>query len=334
MSLEILNIGTIFVKSKTFLVTGGAGFIGSHLVEKLLTEGCCVKVLDNFSTGFESTLLELPKLLPGKLEIIPGDIRDSQALDSAIQGVSGVFHLAALVSVPQSIEHPDLSFDINCRGTQLVLDAARKNNIQRVVMASSAAVYGNNQNVPLREDEVATPLSPYGLEKLFGEQMAQLYANLYQMNVTCLRFFNVFGTRQPPDSPYSGVVSIFAKKAATREIAAIYGEGNQTRDFIFVKEVVNALKLAMQSKLVGFHLYNVGSGKAISVNELWDAFREISAFNESAKHLPERKGDIKVSLANISKIRADLDFNPSEEFKNDLRETYSWLKRDLCTRVR
>lgn len=312
--------------TNSYLVTGGAGFIGSHLVENLLAEGCHVKVLDNFSTGFEKNLTELPKFLPGKLEIIQGDIRDTQELGSAMVGVNGVFHLAALVSVPLSIEHPDLSFDINSRGTQLVLDQARKNGVNRVVMASSAAVYGDNQNLPLREDEVPLPLAPYGLDKLFGEQMGRLYAELYQMNVTCLRFFNVFGPRQPPDSPYSGVVSIFAKKAAARQVAAFFGNGEQTRDFVFVKNVAHALKLSMQSSFPGFQLYNVGSGKEIAVKDLWYAFREISAFLDEAKHLPERGGDIKRSLADISKIKNDLGFNPSVNFKSDLLETYSWLQ--------
>lgn len=243
-----------------------------------------------------------------------------------MQGVSGVFHLAALVSVPESIEHPDLSFDINGRGTQLVLNEARKNGVKRVVMASSAAVYGDNENLPLSEDQVSLPLSPYGLEKSLGEQMGRLYADLYQMNVTCLRFFNVFGPRQPPDSPYSGVVSIFAKKAAASEVPAFYGDGMQTRDFVFVKDVVNALKLSMQSDLPGFHVYNVGSGKEMTVKALWDAFGAVSGFVEAAKQLPARDGDIKTSLSDISKIKSELGLYPSEDFKSDLQATYSWLK--------
>lgn len=315
--------------NNSYLVTGGAGFIGSHLVENLLAEGCHVKVFDNFSTGFESNLTEPLNSLPEKLEIIRGDIRDAQGLHAAMRGVSGVFHLAALVSVPLSIEKPDLSFDINSHGTQLVLDVARKNKINRIVMTSSAAVYGANQNLPLREQELSMPLSPYGLDKSFGEQLGRLYAGLYQMNVTCLRFFNVFGPRQPPDSPYSGVVSIFAKKAATNQSPVIYGDGEQTRDFVFVRDVANALRLSMQSSLAGFHLYNVGSGKEITVEDLWSLFREISLFSSEAVHLPERVGDIKRSLADISKIKSDLGFNPHEEFKSDLQETYSWLQSQI-----
>jgi nucleoside-diphosphate-sugar epimerase len=311
---------------KSYLVTGGAGFIGSHLVEALLTEGCHVKVIDNFSSANELNLSSFPSVLPGKLEIIRGDIRDAQILNLSMQGVDGVFHLAALVSVPLSIEKPDLSFDINTRGTQLVLELARKNRLSRVVFASSAAVYGDNDNQPLHESELSAPLSPYGLDKSFGEQLGKMYADLYQLNVTCLRFFNVFGPRQPPDSPYSGVVSIFAKKAAMREAATIYGDGKQTRDFVFVKDVANALMLSMRSELPGFRLYNVGSGEAMTVSAIWDAFRDVSGYEEEARYLPARTGDIKTSLADISRIKADLGFRPSAHFRNDLRETYAWLK--------
>jgi len=312
--------------NKIYLVTGGAGFIGSHLVESLLADGSKVKVFDNFTTGFEANITELPNYLPSNVEIIRGDIRDAHALKDAMLEVTGVFHLAALVSVPQSIEQPDLSFDINGRGTQLVLDAARKEGVKRVVMASSAAIYGDNQNLPLKEEEPTKPLSPYGLEKLIGEQMGRLYVDLYKMNVDCLRFFNVFGPRQPPDSPYSGVVSIFAKKAAAKQVPIFYGDGQQTRDFVFVKDVVNALKLAMQSNLHGFHTYNVGTGKATTVKALWEAFGEVSGYDEPAKQLPARDGDIKASLSDISKIKADLGFNPSNNFKQDLQQTYSWLQ--------
>lgn len=314
--------------TEKYLVTGGAGFIGSHLVEALLMTGCHVTVFDNFTTGLESNLTELRQSLRERLAIIRGDIRDAQSLGDAMQGIDGVFHLAALVSVPLSIEKPDLSFDINSRGTQLVLDEAKKSGIRRVVIASSAAVYGDNQNLPLKEDELLMPLSPYGLDKSFGEQMGRLYSELYQINVTCLRFFNVFGPRQPPDSSYSGVVSIFAKKAATREVAMIYGDGMQTRDFVFVKDVVNALMLSMQSRLAGFYIYNVASGTEITVKELWNLFCDISAFPKQAHFRPERDGDIKASLANIFKIRSELGFIPAplEKFKSDLCETYNWLQ--------
>lgn len=316
---------------KSYLVTGGAGFIGSHLVESLLADGCHVRVLDNFTSGSEGNFQHIPAKLIARLVVIRGDIRDQSALAKAMQGMDGVFHLAALVSVPQSIAQPDLSFDINGRGTQLVLDEARKNAVGRVVMASSAAIYGDNQNLPLKESEPPLPMSPYGLEKSLGEQMGKLYADLYQLNVTCLRFFNVFGPRQPPDSPYSGVVSIFAKKAASQKVPMFYGDGSQTRDFVFVKDVVQALKLSMVSALPGFHVYNVGSGKEITVSKLWDVFREISGFNMPAQQLPQRVGDIQCSLAHISKITEELAFRPSVNFTNDLRETYVCLEQAANT---
>lgn len=311
--------------SITYLVTGGAGFIGSHLVEELLASGFNVRILDNFSTGLESNIEIFSNEELERLEVIRGDIRDLKLLDDAMIGVSGVFHLAALVSVPLSIEKPDLSFDINTRGTHFVLDSARRHGVKRVVMASSAAVYGDNDKLPLKEDEILNPLSPYGLDKSFGEQMGKLYALLYLMNITSLRFFNVFGPRQPPDSSYSGVVSIFAKKAAAKQVATIYGDGEQTRDFVFVKDVVNALKLAMHSSLTGFNVYNVGSGTEIMVKNLWNKFRDISEGTQEAQLLPEREGDIKKSLANISKIENNLGYKPSINFDYYLYVTYEWL---------
>ena len=316
----------------TYLVTGGAGFIGSHLLENLLTVGYHVKVYDNFSTGLATNITDLSQELPGTVEIINGDIRDIITLNKAMQGITGIFHLAALVSVPGSIEQPDLSFDINTRGTQLVLDVARKNGITRIVMASSAAVYGDNQNLPLAEKEQTKPLSPYGLDKSFSEQMGQLYADLYQMNITCLRFFNVFGPRQLPDSPYSGVVSIFAKKVAAKTAADIYGNGEQSRDFVFVKDVANALKLAMHSKLNGYHVYNVGSDTEITIKQLWDAFQHISGFTAVANHWPEREADIKKSVANITSIKTELGYTPSTDFESNLLATYQWLQQTMVNR--
>lgn len=314
-------------KQNKYLITGGAGFIGSHLVGNLLKTGSKVIVYDNFSTGLESNLIQDQESLDDCLTVIRGDIRDVDRLNAAMLGVDGVFHLAALVSVPVSIENPSLSFDINSRGTHIVLEQARKNNIFRVVIASSAAVYGENQCLPLKESELNKPLSPYGLDKYFCEQMGSLYSNLYKMNITCLRFFNVFGPRQPPDSFYSGVVSIFGKKIALKETATIYGDGSQTRDFVFVMDVVNALILSMSSLRSGFYTYNVGSGRETSVNELWDLFCKISEFKQKPNFKSALDGDIKKSLASIDKIKLDLGYAPAdyESFKQSIHETLNWL---------
>ncbi len=306
-----------------YLVTGGAGFIGSHLVEALLSQGCKVRVYDNFSTGQEGNLDGLYQI-DGKLDVIHGDIRDSRRLANAMAGTDGVFHMAAMVSVPGSIERPDESFDTNSRGTQLVLNEARKLGICRVVLSSSAAVYGDSQNVPLKESEETAPLSPYGLDKLNGERLGALYSSLYGMNVTCLRFFNVFGPRQLPDSSYSGVISIFSRKISLRQPATIYGQGDQVRDFVFVKDVANALILSMQSSLAGFQVYNVGSGTAISIRELWRCCETIAQVKIPPDYQPSRIGDIKNSLADIGKISNDLAFSPSLNFMQNLLETYKW----------
>ena len=312
------------VEMKKYMVTGGAGFIGSHLVDALLGNNHEVTIYDNFSSGKLENINGSRMNVNNKLKIIEGDIRDQRMLSEAMEGIDGVFHLAALVSVPQSIIEPDVSFDINSKGTQLVFDSARKLGVDRVVVASSAAVYGNCQNMPLKETEIITPLSPYGLDKFFAEQMGSLYSTLFNLNVTCLRFFNVFGSRQPPNSPYSGVVSKFAEKAALGLSPVIYGSGNQTRDFVYVKDVVNALILSMQSSMTGFRIYNVGTGQSLSVNSLLDIFKGFSSSNLSPEYAPERIGDILKSSADISLIQRELDFHPSLSFHEHFFKTYKW----------
>jgi len=309
---------------KKYMVTGGAGFIGSHLVDKLLDENHEVTIYDNFSTGKLENIRGNSTRSNYKLKIIEGDIREHSMLSEAMKGIDGVFHLAALVSVPQSIIEPDVSFDINSKGTQLVFDSARKLGVSRVVVASSAAVYGNCENLPLKESEITFPSSPYGLDKLFAEQMGNLYSTLFNLDVTCLRFFNVFGSRQPPNSPYSGVVSKFAEKTALGLSPIIYGSGNQTRDFIYVKDVVNALILSMQSSVIGFRIYNVGTGQSLSVNSLLDIFKGFSPSDLSPEYAPERVGDILKSSADISLIQRELDFHPSLSFHENLFKTYKW----------
>ena len=220
-----------------------------------------------------------------------------------------------------------MSFDINSKGTQLVLNEARKLNLGRVVIASSAAVYGDCQNVPLKETEETTPLSPYGLDKLIGERLGRLYSSLYGMNVSCMRFFNVFGPIQPPNSPnspYSGVVSIFANKASINQSPSIFGEGDQTRDFVFVKDVVAALVKAMNSTLPGFHIYNVGTGQGITINGLWAIFRKIAQSDVKPDYQPARFGDIKNSVADVTLIKTELNFSPSVCIEDNLFDTYKW----------
>jgi UDP-glucose 4-epimerase len=305
-----------------FLVTGGAGFIGSHLVEALLLQGHQVKVFDNFSTGKESNLAPLKS---ASLEIIIGDIADEKLLQLAATGVDGIFHLAAVVSVQLSIEKPTECSRTNALGTMNVFEAARKAKIPRVVYASSAAIYGDNTNLPLSEVETPAPLSPYGMDKWYGENIARLYSHLHGVSSAGLRFFNVYGPRQDPKSPYSGVISIFLEAARQDKELTIFGDGEQSRDFIYVKDIVAALLLAMNNKNSQADIFNVASGTEITLNQLIETMNASLQKMIRKKHLPPRAGDIVKSAAKISHIRNTLGFNAHHSLAEGLKATYESL---------
>ncbi|HEX4975501.1 MAG TPA: NAD-dependent epimerase/dehydratase family protein, partial [Pseudomonadales bacterium] len=289
-----------------YLVTGGAGFIGSHLVEALSASGHEVTVLDNLSSGDKKNI-EL--LLGTKVNFVEGDIRDKTLLDKLVQNCDGVFHLAALVSVPESIKNPLDSFSVNLQGTLNVFESCKGREQIRIVFASSAAVYGNIEQLPIQEGATGNPLSPYGLHKLMCEKHAELYAKLYNVNSVGLRFFNVFGPRQDPSSPYSGVISIFIDRLVKGTAPVIYGDGGQTRDFVYVADVVQALVKAMDSQKQGFEVFNVGRGEGISINMLFEILRGIVGTKLSAEFEPARNGEIHTSLADISKIGSALGYS-------------------------
>ncbi len=305
------------------LVTGGAGFIGSHLVDSLIEKGCKTTVLDNLSTGSLSNLAHIND----RITFIKGDIRDYETVIKAAKGCDVIFHQAAVVSVPQTVKEPVDSAMVNDMGTLFVLESARKNNIKRVVLASSCAVYGDYPQVPKHENMNPEPLSPYAVQKLTGEMYAGLYPDLYGIATVCLRYFNVYGPRQDPSSPYSGVISIFMKKAILNEPPVIYGDGNQYRDFIFVKDVVRANLLAADAKNAGGKVFNVGTGVFININRLWDMIRRISGVDIKPEYKPLRPGDILKSVASIDRAKADLDFESEYIFENGLAETFKWYKR-------
>ncbi len=300
-----------------FLVTGGAGFIGSHLVEHLLGSNHQARVLDNFTTGKRGNLA----FAAGNpnLEVIEGDIRDAVAVASAMSGMDGVFHEAALVSVPKSVEQPALSFDINVKGTFTVFEAARQSGIRRVVYASSAAVYGDNENLPLSETSATTPLSPYGLDKLYTEQLGALYQSLYGQQMLALRYFNVFGPRQDPASAYSGVISIFVDRLKSGAVPRIYGDGEQTRDFVYVGDIVQANMKAMFAEYSGFRVLNVGSGRQTSLNQLLSQLKELTGSSVAPDYAEARIGDVRHSLSDISRIRTDLAYAPAFSLADGLR---------------
>jgi len=257
------------MNSKGFraLVTGGAGFIGSHLVEALLDNGWQVTVIDNLASGSLANLNHVRH----QISFFQHDIRDQEMLLEAVESWDVIFHQAAVVSVPETVERPVESALVNDIGTLLVLDAARRKSVRRVVLASSCAVYGDDPQLPKHEALVPKPCSPYAVQKLTGEFHARLYFELYGLETVCLRYFNVFGPRQDPSSPYSGVISIFLTKALQGEQAVIYGDGNQSRDFVFVKDVVKANLLAASSRHAAGSVLNVGTGRAVRIKHLWES---------------------------------------------------------------
>jgi len=307
---------------KSALVTGGAGFIGSHLVEALVSSGCRVAVLDNLSSGKYANL----KHLEGRFSFFPEDIRNRSALDSAIQSCDAVFHLAAIVSVPQTIKNPVDSAAVNDMGTINVLDAAYQKKVKRVVISSSCAVYGDDPRLPKREDMQPKPLSPYAAQKLAGEYYAKVYYDLYGIETTVLRYFNVYGPRQDPSSPYSGVISIFMTRVLQNDPPVIYGDGNQSRDFIYVQDVVRANLLAAAVKNVSGQAINIGSGNSVTVNGLWKAICDLYGRRLEAQYAAKRPGDIIKSLAGVDKAKALLGFECEVSFRQGLELTFEWYR--------
>jgi UDP-glucose 4-epimerase len=310
------------------LVTGGAGFIGSHLVERLLAEGHTVRVLDDFSTGRRENLASVNPGAP--LEVMTGDIRDARAVAGAVAGMDGVFHEAALVSIPRSVEAPELSCDINALGTARVLDAARRAGVRRVVFASSAAVYGDTATVPVSEQAPASPVSPYGLDKRYTEQVAALQHALHGLASVPLRYFNVFGPRQDPASPYSGVISIFVARLLAGAPITIFGDGEQTRDFVYVADVVEANMLAMFQSYAGPAPLNVGGGGRTSLNALAALIGEILGVTPAITRSSARPGDIRHSVADIGAIRAALGYVPRWTLRAGLEALIGALRRGRC----
>ena len=306
------------------LVTGGAGFIGSHLTSALVAEGCSVSVLDNLSTGHLHNL----EKVKNQITFLQGDIRDVETLKRAAAGCDAIFHLAAMVSVPQTIEKPVESAHINDLGTLYVLEAARRVRAKRVVITSSSAVYGDDPQLPKKEDMAPKPLSPYAVQKLSGEYYAQLYHEHYGLKTTSLRLFNVFGPRQDPSSPYSGVISIFMSRALSNSAPSIYGDGSQSRDFVYVKDVVHAGLLAAAADTVTGISINIGTGRSIDINQLWDMICKMTGVKIKPQYAPPRPGDIPASVADIRLATSLLGFKPQYEFAKGLEQTLSWYKNN------
>ncbi len=301
---------------KRVLITGGAGFIGSHCVDFFLSEGCEVGVFDIKS---KKDAVNLSHAM-NAITYIEGDIRELSQLDAVMGQYTHVLHLAADVSVPYSIEHPIETHETNVTGTLNVLHSAATHTIQRVVYASSAAVYGDTNIVSTHEEAPLMPLSPYGLHKVINEQYAQLFSTQYGLSSVGLRFFNVYGSRQDPHSPYSGVISIFHHKMKQGQSPVIFGDGNATRDFIHVSDVARFCLNALGLEKKGTPVYNIGTGTAVSITELFDTLQEVLGQEIEAIYECQREGDILHSCAEIARIQNDFKCTPSVRLLEGLKE--------------
>ncbi len=302
------------------LVSGGAGFIGSNIVRALLERGDTVRVLDNFSTGKRANLDGLDP------EVIEGDIRNLETVSAATRGMTHVIHLAAFVSVPGSIEDPIACNDVNIAGTLNMLLAARKSGIKRFVFASTTAVYGSGNDSQLREDSPLNPLSPYGISKLAAEKYCNLFDMTHGLETVALRYFNVFGPHQNPDSEYAAVIPRFITALLNHQQPIIYGDGNQTRDFVYVGNVVQSNILALETPDAAGYAFNIGSGEAVSINRLLYVLSDIMEADVPPKYAPPRPGDIRHSTADISKAGVTLGYNVDINLYEGLSSTLRWYQ--------
>lgn len=312
------------------LVTGGAGFIGSNLVEKLLADErvSFVRVLDNLATGslknFE-TFSTHPKF-----EFLEGDIRSVDTCLAACENINAITHQAALGSVPRSIKDPLTTNDVNITGTLNIFTAAKEKNIKRVVYAASSSTYGDHPGLPKVEDKIGNPLSPYAVTKYVNELYAKVYASLYNMEFIGLRYFNIFGPRQNPQGAYAAVIPLFAKALLENKAPVINGDGSHSRDFTFVANAVqaNIIALFTEKKEAVNQVYNIACGEQTSLLQLFEALKEEAVSELVPQHGPDRAGDVKHSLADVSKAKTILGYNPSVSVKTGLKTTFEWYKKN------
>lgn len=317
-----------------YVVTGGAGFIGSHIVRALVGRGDRVRVVDDFSTGRLENLdpRSLGGAPPGDVEsgaaveLLRGSVTDPQLVRTALRGARGVFHEAAQVSVPDSIRDPVASYATNVMGTLQVLESARAESVAKVVLAASSAAYGDDPTLPKVEGMPARPLSPYAAGKLAGEVLLDVWGRAYGLATVALRYFNVYGPGQADDSPYSGVIALFARAVLARRAPTIFGDGTQSRDFVFVDDVARANLLAMDRELEPGTVINVGTGRGVSINELYARLAELAGFGARPRHESARVGDVPHSIASIERARKLLGFEPQVELDEGLRRTFDWYR--------
>ena len=305
----------------SYLVTGGAGFIGSHLAEELVRRGQTVRVVDNLATGKRSNLDRVPGV-----EFRLGDLADLAVAEQAVQGMEYVLHQAAIPSVPRSVKDPLTSHRANLDAVLNVLVASRDAGVRRVVFAGSSSEYGDTPTLPKREDMPANPLSPYALQKYAGVQYCRMFTRLYGLETVAIRYFNVFGPRQDPGSPYSGVISLFATALLAGTPPTIYGDGEQTRDFTYVANVVDGVLRACEAPQAAGEVINVATGGRTSLKTLLRVMNEIAGTHLEAVHQAPRQGDVRDSQADIAKAAALLGYAPTVGFEEGLRRTLDWCR--------
>jgi nucleoside-diphosphate-sugar epimerase len=309
------------------LVTGGAGFIGSHIAEVLLERGDAVRVLDDFSTGRRENIDALVKRFGrASLEVVEGDIRDVSAIREVVKGVAVVFHSAAFVSVPQSMDEPQVCFDINVTGTHLLLDSARKAGVRRAVLASSAAVYGEIDALPLAEETPLQPKSPYAISKRVNEQYAELFTTAFNFDVVALRYFNVYGPRQRPDSMYAAAVPIFLRRLLDGNSITIFGDGGQTRDLINVRDVARANLIASAHPEAGGKIFNICTGTETRLLDLFAVLFRLFPGAPEPQFTAPRAGDIYRSVGSPQRSASVLGFKAAVSLEAGLKETMEWMR--------
>jgi nucleoside-diphosphate-sugar epimerase len=314
----------------SYLVTGGAGFIGSHLVEELLRRGHRVRVADNFSTGkkdnLEAALEAAGPAATASFELVSGDLAEPDTAHAAVQGMDYVLHQAAIPSVPRSVEDPIASNRANVNASLNVLVAARDAGVKRVVYAGSSSAYGDTPTLPKSEEMPTSPLSPYALQKLVSEQYMQLFMRLYGLETVTIRYFNVFGPRQDPSSPYSGVISLFLRALVEGKAPVIHGDGGQTRDFTYVANVVDGVLRAAEAPGAAGEVINVATSRRISLNELFAVLKKLTGSSLTPTHGPARAGDVRDSQADISKAQQVLGYRPQVSLEEGLKRTLAWVQ--------
>lgn len=307
-----------------YLVTGGAGFIGSNLSRRLLEQGHTVRVLDNFSSGRAENLADIID----SVELIEGDIRDYWTVTQAVKGVDYVLHQAALPSVPRSVKNPLTSNEVNINGTLHILEAARVAGVKKLAMASSSSVYGESEVLPKHEEMTPSPLSPYAITKLTNEHYCRVYWQLYKFPTVCLRYFNIFGPHQDPNSEYAAVIPKFITALVEKRSPVVFGDGEQSRDFTYIDNCVEANLLAISNDKIVGEAYNVACGGRFTLNQLLDKLREIIGVDTPAKYDPPRPGDIRHSYADVSKLGA-FGYNPKISFEEGLKKTVAFFAPHL-----